>query len=135
VWRNGFEPLLYALAGGAAPPWQEWNWALVVLVVVLFGAGKALGAALLKRFVSKRPWGESLRIATLISAGSPAALATAHALHTVDVIDAPLFTALTVAAVVTALLAPVVLRWIGRQPNAEPQRSAETRRGDGNDGF
>lgn len=109
LWRWVFEPLLYGLVG-ASVDLRSLNWVLPLLVIVLFGDGKALGALLLRRYISRRSWEDSFPTAALIARGSPAALATAYSLHALGMIDAPLFTSLVIAAVATSLVGTLAVR-------------------------
>jgi hypothetical protein len=113
LWRYGFEPLLYALVASQVDLLGPLSILLVIVVLILFGDGKALGATLLRRYVSRRPWRESLRLGTAVAAGSPLALATAYGLYALDIIDSALFTALVIANIVCILLVPLALRLIG----------------------
>ena len=113
LWRYGFEPMLYALVGSQVDLIDGLHFPLIVAVLILFGPGKVLGAAVLRRYVSQRSWGESVRMGVAVAAAGPLALAASYALYAVGMIDVMLFSALVLSAVAAALLSHAVLALTG----------------------
>jgi hypothetical protein len=83
-------------------------WGLLLAIVV--GDGRALGAAFAGRTIGGRSTAHALRFAIAASVPGPLPLALTLALHIGGVLDHAMLAALLIAYALTALLAPLTLR-------------------------
>jgi len=97
------EPLVLAYIGSQLT-FTDFNWWLALLLLILFGDGKATGAMAAAWFTQKRSALQSLEVGTAIATGGFVPLVVALLLHESGVIDTPVFAALVLANVVTAVL-------------------------------
>jgi Kef-type K+ transport system membrane component KefB len=92
-------------------------WVLLGLVVLL-GDGKAVAGMLAARFAGNRTWPDALRVGVALSSGGAVALVAAVALRQAGLIGAVCFSNLILAIALQAILAGLVMRWLG--PSAPP---------------
>ncbi len=116
LWRWLNEPLLYAVSGFYLAIYGQWDLWLILLVLILFGDGKGLGGFLAGWVVRKRGFAPSVGQAVRVSSGGALPLAVALGLFVFQVIDAPLFTALVLANLITAVLVRPMLWMVSAAP-------------------
>jgi len=107
LWLAG--PIIAALVAMRVDFNAPSIWLVLVTALVL-GDARAIGAWLGARLLAGRSTGTGMRIGVANSVGGALPLAAAFALHAGNLIDAPLFNALILAAGLVTLLAPPTLR-------------------------
>ena len=100
--RGVAAPIIVAFAALQVDLVSHFDWVLVLLVLILCGDGKALGAMVGLGVVAGRSGVASLRTGAALSAGGVMPVAVALLLHQAGLIDAPVLAALLIAAFATA---------------------------------
>lgn len=108
-----FSPMLIALAGVHVHLLLDFDWLLLLVVILAFGDGKALGALLAGRG-AHFPWRIGFKSGAALGSGTAMPIAVALLLLLGGVIDGPAFTALTLAAAFAAAFALPAARIIDR---------------------
>jgi MFS family permease len=127
-WFLPAEGLLFAAVGARVPLLTEFDWLLVLVVLLLFGDGKSMGMMLGAKLFAHRDWLEGMRMGTVMAAGGVVPLAVALLLRVGGVIDGALFVALVLAAVLTAVLSRTMTRMIDQwMIEAEPPSESSDR--------
>lgn len=105
-------PILCAYIGTRIDLIPHFDWAWVLIALVLFGDGKATGVVFVGRYVCRLDWRASMRMGTILAAGGAVPLIVALMVYEAGIIDQTLFVALVIANAVTAAFAAPVLRMI-----------------------
>ena len=100
--RGVAAPIIVAFAALQVDFVSHFDWVLALIVLVLCGDGKALGAMVGLGVVAGRSGVASLRTGAALSAGGVMPVAVALLLHQAGLIDAPVLAALLIAAFATA---------------------------------
>lgn len=123
-WRVvPMEGLLFALAGSRVALFSEFDWLLVLVVLVLCGDCKSLGVMVGAKLFAHRGWLEGMRMGTVIAAGGAVPVAVALLLREGGVIDGTLFTALVIASTLTAVLSRSMMRMIDQWLTEEGEKA------------
>lgn len=105
-------PILCAYIGTRIDIIPHFDWVWVLIALILFSDGKALGVMLVGRYVCRLDWRASMRMGTILAAGGALPLIVALMVYEAGIIDQTLFVALVIANAVTAAFAAPVLRMI-----------------------
>jgi len=111
IRRGALEPLLWAYAGWHFA-FAGLDWAAVLLFAIAFCDCKALGALLVARATTPKPWPEAFALGTALAAGGSSPLIVALCLREAGWIDAPLYSALLIALLAGALCAGPMIGWM-----------------------
>ncbi|MEX2671106.1 MAG: cation:proton antiporter [Phycisphaeraceae bacterium] len=106
-----FSPMLMALAGVHVHLLVDFDWLLLLAVLIAFGDGKALGALLAGRG-SNLPWSTGLKSGAALAGGSATPIAIILLLLLTGIIDGRAYTALILAALIAAALALPLMRTV-----------------------
>lgn len=106
-----FSPMLMALAGLHVNLLSDFDWLLLIVVLLAFGDGKSVGAVLAGRG-SHFPWRIGLKSGAALSSGTATPVTIALLLLLTGVIDGVAYTALVLTMVISAAIALPLMRMV-----------------------
>jgi Kef-type K+ transport system membrane component KefB len=113
-----FEPVVLAIAGMSVRI-ESVDWAVLLVAVVAFGDGKALGALIPMRLMRNYSWTASLLGSATLASGGAGTAIVALLLLQAQVITEGVYAALILASILTTILIVPTMRLIDRQVVAE----------------